>query len=82
MFGINEEVKMPKSNKVITIRCPECKIRPGKIGTYRGTPCENFEVGFWCRKCKKEILVSWYKSQSGMVMKQRDSHEIEDESTC
>lgn len=45
--------------ELVSFRCPLCKDRPPKIGEFRGFPSSNFEVGFWCRKCKKCILVSW-----------------------
>jgi hypothetical protein len=53
------------------VKCPRCVKFSGKIGEYRGTPCENFEVGLWCRKCKMSILVSWVKTCAGYVMKWR-----------
>ena len=52
-----------------TIRCPRCEDHPKIIGGYRGTPCEGFEVGFWCQGCKLSIMVSWVKTCAGMVMK-------------
>jgi transposase-like protein len=54
-----------------SVRCPRCKEYPKKIGEYSGTPCENFEVGFWCKKCKKSILISWVKTSAGFEMKWR-----------
>ena len=51
-----------------TIRCPRCKDKKSKIGEYRGTPVEGFEVGFWCRHCKKSILISWVKLCTGYTI--------------
>jgi transposase-like protein len=57
------------SREFTKVRCPRCeslnKLHVKMIGEYRGTPCEGLEIGFWCRDCKKSILVSWKETMNG-----------------
>ena len=61
-------MKENPNNDFIAVRCPRCKAKHRKIGEYRGNPRdENFEAGFWCKDCKKSILIKWHKTCVGYV---------------